>query len=916
MHKAQATPSINYKQLLDNVIARFTSEPGLELEIRIKNLTKETFSSIYEKVNDAKDKFEFIGIEYSINTISENMLSSGKFSHSNYIRKQVFDETGRKLTDDGLEKTTIMTPVKVSDFLDYNVNLARETMGINFAVSKDSDIRFKIRASFYILPDKLWRIDITAVKTSKLSHVGPKLASYKSRLFIPMTADNYLETLPYDDITHFEAEAEYVGGINNPIKPLITSSITDVAKMIFNLISPSHAVDTVVQEEIGNIANHILINRDLVTYYRDGTYGMKRLLNQPKTLVRQNYYEIYPPIGYFVTEKANGIRCVVSINGNRCRLVTNTIVELFTIVQKTNSMQSNESHQPGAITIADSELITHADGTYSVMIFDVMYVNDTNLIGEPFSTRMTHLESVAAQVQKFVELVKSNSKAKVFVECVEDQLEKAFSQVYKAKYPYDIDGLILVDRDKNYFESSWYKWKPLEHNTIDFLAVKCPSKLMGLKPYVAKKGHDLYLLFVTIKHDMQQKLGLKYIEHYRYIFPDLMSKLESTYKKDATHYPIQFSPSANPLAYLYWHPVDTNADSLNGKIIEMKLNGEGDNLTWQFVHTRADRKVERTYYGNDYQTAELVYQNYLNPLKFEDLYNLSGGYFTHTADTSYKASNGFSRFVVTSLIKTHLCDCNNIVELMCGRGGDLHRYMQCKIKSGLFIDSDKDALMELISRKFDLIRDHKKQFITTQSRGHTPGLVINVMHADLSDPYEQTVSRIDTFGIPVGNYDAAISNFAMHYMCESKESVRNIIALITKIVKIGGIFVMTVPNGEVSFERLSGVPFGGSYKLLESDKAKYEIKKLYDGVKISDVGQKIAVKLPFADELKQEPLLNLSYMIKEFKQYGWTLEIKDSFTKMFDEFQKANTIKFNELTPADKEYLGIYYFVVLRRTRA
>jgi hypothetical protein len=186
---------------------------------------------------------------------------------------------------------------------------------------------------------------------------------------------------------------------------------------------------------------------------------------------------------------------------------------------------------PGPMTICDSELIWDSQlkqskessdkkDHFTLYIFDVMMINDDNVSKSGFSTRSKHLDDAAKLVNSFVSKGDHKARAKNYIRLDENKLEEGFREIYEDEYPYVIDGLIITEPDEPYFTTKNYKWKPYERNTIDFLAVKCPQKLLGIKPYEVKSGNDLYLLFVGINHQMREKLGMGFIPQYRSMFPE------------------------------------------------------------------------------------------------------------------------------------------------------------------------------------------------------------------------------------------------------------------------------------------------------------------------------------------------------------------------------------------------------------
>jgi hypothetical protein len=85
---------------------------------------------------------------------------------------------------------------------------------------------------------------------------------------------------------------------------------------------------------------------------------------------------------------------------------------------------------------------------------------------------------------------------------------------------YETDGLIYT-KNTPYLKKLriLFKWKPIEHATIDFLAKKCPPNLSGLYSSMYKPDKILYLLFSGCNKQLAKSLSLPPLKHYNKLFP-------------------------------------------------------------------------------------------------------------------------------------------------------------------------------------------------------------------------------------------------------------------------------------------------------------------------------------------------------------------------------------------------------------
>lgn len=914
-----------------------TDKDNIELEIRFKDLTRDAFEEVYKNISGSAE-FANPRLECSVNVISENVYErnvGGKSDETRYIRRMVFNR-GVMTSEEYLTKSRIAKSVQINDYIKYSVGLSRETPSKQFPTRVDATIRFKARVSFdYIGPANSphhakWRFDLTAVKQSMLSQMGDNLKNVKNEIFpASLSHDNFLNELKFDMIDSYELEVEHIGADKN-----LTLDDLAIAKKVFTLVNPQYIAEIAYQDEIYHVAEHVVTNQNILHLFKQPTHRLKQLSNQVIALSKNTYYnDVFPPHGYYLTDKADGQRAVVSVNGNRCRVLLSDGMHEFT----------DGVFTPGKITICDAELIWNSklknaeeipktQDHFTLHVFDVMMYNDENVSRSGFSTRSKHLVDAAKLISGLLATTGHKAQHKTYVRLDENNLEGGFREIYEDEFPYVVDGMILTEPDEPYFTTKNYKWKPYERNTIDFLAVKCPQKLLGIKPYNVKQDHELYLLFVGINQQMREKLGLGFIPQYRSMFPNTVSD----------YYPVQFSPSANPLAYLYYH--QTKLGDIDRQIVELARNAE--NTQWIFHHVRTDRKMEKNYFGNDFRVAELTFLNYIDPFKFEELWQPSAAYFTKTANDIYTAGIKFKRFIMSLLLMDNLSGSKWVIDEAAGRGGDLHRYQEIGVENALFIDVDPTAIAELIRRKFaffavkkrhvrDWFDQEKKKLgggskttkvVTHYDRVHdaeyeklivkdVKSLTVHTLVADLKTPYKDLIASTYQYGLNTALCDGIVCNFAFHYMCDTIEHMRNLLMFNARMLKIGGVFIFTVMDGKKIFELLKPLQTGQQWESREDGVLKYAIKKEYRGDKLTPCAQMISVLLPFSDEMYQEPLCNVDTVVAEAAKLGFEVELNSSMSTYLDKFSRVDRALYDRLTDEDKKYIGLHTFVSLRRVR-
>jgi hypothetical protein len=728
-----------------------------------------------------------------------------------------------------------------------------------------------------------WRFDFTCVNSTELQKIKGIKAHKEKFLSDALTPENFISTMAWDMVSSYEIEIEYTG----QVLALVPAEL-NIIDLIFTLDNPKHSEETLYQDEIYNIAKIIAPRK--AEDFRKPAYRLKRLANQVIALTKNTYQDLYPPIDYYITDKADGVRAIVSVYVGKCHIIFSDRIE-------THAHNISKQHTE-IIAIADAEYVS---GT--LYLFDCM-MHKENLSEKPFSARMEHLGPVAELIAALG--VKCRAKSYIKVR----NPKQDFTDMHNREAPYDTDGIIITSPGDSYLTTKNYKWKPSDKVTIDFLAKTCPAGLG--EPYVERPGHTLYLLFVGIDHKAREKLGIGLLAQYMSIFP-IQSDVNPQY------YPVQFSPSINPLAFLYYHPVGEPAGaSLDGQIIELSRGTD-----WIFHRVRTDRAMEKGYFGNDFRVAELTYTNYIDPFELKDLWEPGSSYFTKTSDDIYVAANRYKRFVISHLLKDHLEGSAWVIDEAAGRGADLHRYQEIGVSNALFIDNDAPAIAELIRRKFAFFAVKNRQvkkWLKPGARGGYDNLIVkdmknltvHTMVADLTTDSETLMAGMTQYGIVRGGIDGIVCNFALHYLCGTVENIHNFLGLNSALLKIGGVFMFVVMSGQKIFELLKDEQ---TWESRENNRVKYAIKRKYSGSVLTPAGQVISVLLPFAPDMYDEPLCNIEFILAEAENYGFEVVTNSSMSAYMDQFGRADSGLAAKLTPEDKKYIDMHSYVVLRKAK-
>jgi SAM-dependent methyltransferase len=775
----------------------------------------------------------------------------------------------------------------------YKIVLATEESFEKFNQPTESSnndyTRIKARTPFKEWPKAPgWKIDVTAVWGMPWSTQTNYMKKIIEKCFDSWK--NSSNELNLSKFNSFEVEAEYIGNYADLKEESIMAVITALNNIIRNNFVDEN--DAILYKEVANIAG-------LIGHARiQGNMTVKKVSQAPIELNQNLWKEIFPPLGWFVTDKADGKRTLLHLYEKK-----------FIIISDTIKFIDIENSCPR--TIVDCEEV---DGKY--YIFDILYFKDSNMTKYSFQRRYEDLESAAkylADITKMDILAKPFNQIPLIVAetaKLDDIIRPPIEKMWNRERPYKVDGLIFNSPDASYLNTKMFKWKP--ENTIDFLAIQCPAQLLGPAPFLNKEGKSLFLLFVTINYDEYRNLNLSIIDGYEKIFPQYSTRHSGKIQPlpgGGSHatFPIQFSPSFYPRAYLAYFNTENVSKINTPKILELfvdiknpklaEIIENGQPLPWELVRIRDDRQTDVSaggYFGNYISVAESVAQNIINPLPLEGLWKTSHVYFEEVKDPIYNAPTHFNSFVKSKLFIAMGSSKNGLLlDIAAGRGADIGRYSLGNFGQVVAIDNDAAALSELARRKYS-------RYFKNVPALHTAKINLN------SD--KNIIEHLDAIGLPT-KYDAISCNFAIHYI----NNLENFVKLIDQLLAANGKFGFTCFDGARINKLLADKKMTESWVALEDQFVKYQLQKMYIGSKLESRGQIINVKLPFSNELYSENLVNIDYLLELFAKKKINVKERRHFSEFIPEFAIENPKDEKRLTKDDVIYNGLYEFVIVER---
>ena len=667
--------------------------------------------------------------------------------------------------------------------------------------------------------------------------------------------------------------------------------------------------------------------------------------------------------GYAVTEKADGIRCLLLITENTGYLISSKM-EIIPTGLKFPDVEGE--------WLLDGEYITkNKDGgdldINLYMIFDI-YNN-----GKPKGTNPIHMHkwididdkkpSRLNELNRFKDLIQNQIRSDInyirigikeyeygsedLVDPDEDpkkfesQCKLIFQKCKKVldrtnSFEYYIDGLILMPTylgvkgtklspTPSYIGGRWeynFKWKPPEENTID-LKVSTEKLSQGSKQDKIYTFNDEDGILKTYKklniingYNEEEDLNL-----------DFCMKLLSGDKPSKEKTKIFNPPGSienvgvtniilqdNKMLCL------KNGEEIkDGDIVEMRYNKDGLNgMVWELLRLRND-KTEPNYKT----TADNVWKTINTPITSElitgiEPYNIKKiqKNVQLTGDTGYYISNNrtaetniltkLHNYIKTSFING-ICSTfkKNIqyMDLSCGRGGDVDRYVNPSNKIKFILGLDVEDVNEACRRYFYKQSSNKAVFIQYDTSKNIKSIeqenvknhskvMINILygsHARVPPKYK-TITK-EYLKLAKNKFQVVSSQFTLHYYLKNKETFNGFLTNIDENIDKGGYFISTFYNGNKLFDLLKDKE-GIEYINKSGDKV-YEIKKKYDNDDFdydnedtsNMFGNKISVYMDSIGQEIDEYLVNMNFLIDSFKNRGMELVTPDT---KFNIFNKSN----------------------------
>jgi hypothetical protein len=524
---------------------------------------------------------------------------------------------------------------------------------------------------------------------------------------------------------------------------------------------------------------------------------------------------------------------------------------------------------------------------------------------------------------------------------------RATKAVLDTEFPYDTDGAIFthtsfgvgghdVGQTGPIHKATWeysLKWKPSRLNTNDFLIITEKDKTKGGDKITSKfqDGTNMLNLVQSLEYKHLQlfcgnRSQNEIFEHpcedvYNGVFPK--RSLDPTFKRNV----YQAAP------FVPVHPYDANAAfssvllNKNGLMItEEGQPFESDTIVefrydtthhkWIPLRVRYDKTAEykagKSQYGNSFETANSnwtsihfpVTEHMITTGRMDDgeeiretEYNPDAYYKNDSeVQTQTRGLRDFhNQYVKQWLIKSVCRPGNTLIDLACGKAGDLQKWIHARLSFVYGVDYSQDNLTNLLNGACARYLNSYKKFRNMPGalfvHGDSSKNIVSgaAMFSQQGKEINEVVfgeRRSSSTNTPLGKgvimqanrgkdgFNVTSCQFAMHYMFKSPTTFYNFIENIAECTKNNGYYIATCYDGAAIFNLLKGTP---KDSIVKESKLVWEIVKKYDAERElfpsndTSLGMEISVYQESINAWISEYLVNFELFDKTMNEYGMYL---------------------------------------------
>ena len=765
----------------------------------------------------------------------------------------------------------------------------------------------------WVTTDKLFRIDMSLVKTKHKSH------------------KTFAEIL--DQPPSFELEVELLDK---------TATQKDLLASLYRTVEPILAA---YQQSA-----FLLTEADLQRYHME-LDAMRLRFVQPVTMVRSHLRADRPHNilnGYTVTNKADGERCFLVVARDR-RLLRWYRDGRIAWTGITTTKDIHIGDVMDGEFLSDRNLFCIFD-TYQFRGKNVLRLplmtTDNDVTKEPLKSRLGCAHLFVDDLKKDFLVLSARQpmriESKVFLAGNGAAMQQAIRTILDMTFEYPTDGLVFTPRSTPVAPiadrkgDTWlrvYKWKPADQNSIDFLVSFAKTEsfdpLLGQSTrkgtlFVGRTpGSDIVYPCETLTGEYRQ--------------PELPAEMRVlAEQRDRAPSPFQPSAPKAPNAYEIHVPIGSKGfpEDITGQRVDdntiIECVRDVDKGRWKVLRTRYDktykyRVLGQSEYGNDINVADNIWTNIHVPVTEEMLRSV----FTSPPDDTFEDElyyrdsleardrvmsdvMSFHNRIKEELYRTTVKRGDTLLELAVGRANDLHKWRKTQPSKVVGIDLSKGNIEgarqgACVRYLKEIAKNKLPPALFIEGDMTQPLLEQDNRYIKMLDKREPAPTEYLQRFVGLTEFDVISCQMAMHYACASEETFRAFVGNLTRMGK--GLFFGTCMDGQAVYSLLLGKP---GYMFRGPGQVFGEITKEYaDGEGwTEDFGKAILVKLESFEKPEKEYLVPFGKVTEILKENGYELVSSTPFRDHYA--SQTQTVLTGDL----QEFSFLHRSFVFRRVAA
>ncbi len=678
---------------------------------------------------------------------------------------------------------------------------------------------------------------------------------------------------------------------------------------------------------------------------------------KPATLEKHNLASIKESYGittsifenYAVTEKADGLRFLLYINNESSAFLIETANKQVRGCNINTKLKN--CLLDGELVLCQDRLLNNSKDLFA--IFDIYYYDNKKLTHLPLLDDSP--ESRYNYMNKFVDSISNFNSHNIIVkkQLTSNDILKNCDEILAntETYDYHIDGLIFtptkipvlgayankpVEVD-NINSLSWnkvLKWKPPAENTIDFIVIEQGKYKLQTDGKVYKE-YSLNVVFNSMDMEPISVVnGIQYMyEKHKIVDKNVYSLKQLTIDDipQSVYIEIVNNKCFTP----------KNEEILNHSVVEFAYDNSiviSNKKRWKPLRIRHDKnkiynfgKGEINKTANSYFVAMNIWRSITNEVSTDMIcgkqhFDLNIKKYLTGLDVYYKRSissnnlisskmNQFHNHIIKSDLYKVPVDTKNksLLELACGQGSDLNRWITNNFIKVLGIDYTLDNITNARAGAYSRLLNLKKYYNKHYSKilfvaGDCSKSIRTGKSSDNIDVESKELlkyifdknknSKFDKVGIFPTKFDVVSCMFSIHYFFENEEKLDGFIKNVAENIAEKGKFILTFMDKDLVKKILE--PDGKAIgKDPISNATVWAIIRNPDyNINTSVVyNQKIDVFIENTGRLISENLVDLKILITKLSRFNIQFVESQTFEESFkNRKDEINSIPANKRT--------------------